>query len=333
MTNDKDSDLSKWNVSANLDGSLTFKSKENGKYLIQAQDGALALADEAEGRKANWGVNMGADGSLEIRNKATGNYLQKNLEGGDLSVASLPHGENSKWDIESDNGAFSSRGLGVTDPSLAAAIGSGLGLAGGAAIVQHATGSDFLNNKPGLSASVGDDSKWEITSNDNGTITIKDKASGNALFQNGDGSLSLSDAKGVASAEWGVTKSKDGDLLIRSALNGNYLMRNDKGDLVSSTAQMGEKSGWVIKSENGLFSSRQAVVGGLRSVGKALAAALAAHGGIAHVQNGASNVCLFFHHLIIIYFVCFSFFFPSNPLFFNRNTSITSPVCLLTSLP
>ena len=291
LSEDKDSELSKWNVSANADGSLTFKSKENGKYLIQAQDGELTLADEAEGRKANWGVSMGADGSLEIRNKATGNYLQKNREGEGLSVASLPHGELSKFDIESDNGAFSSRGLGVTDSSLAAAIGAGLDVAGGDALVQHATGSEYLSNKPGLSGSVADDTKWAITSNDNGTITIKDKASGNVLNQNADGSLSLEEAKdgSVAGQEWGVTKSKDGDLLIRSALNGNFLMRSDKGDLVSSEAQMGPKSGWVIKSENGLFSSRQAKIGALRSVGKALAAALQAHGGVANVQNGSSN--------------------------------------------
>ena len=106
---------------------------------MQAQDGSLTVAEEGTGPAASWGVNMGSDGSLEIRNKATGNYLQKKLEGEELTVSSEPRGDCSKWDIESDNGAFSSRGLGVTDPSLAAAIGSGLVAAGGAALVQHAS--------------------------------------------------------------------------------------------------------------------------------------------------------------------------------------------------
>ena len=165
-----------------------------------------------------------------------------------------------------------------------------------------------------MSSSLGEDCQWDITSNDNGTITMKDKASGKTLFQNGDGSLSLSDdvESGVAGSQWGVTKSKDGDLLIRSTLNGNFLMRNDKGKLVSSPSQLGDKSSWVIKSENGLFSSRQAVVGGRRSVGKALAAALAAHGGVAIVQNGSSNVRIFF----FFFFFFLKLFLKFNLIYF-----------------
>ena len=147
-----------------------------------------------------------------------------------------------------------------------------------------------MNNGPGLSVKCGDDCNWDISSNDDGSLTIKDKESGQVLTQHQDGNLSLSDKENVPASKWGVSKSPNGDLLIRSNLNGNYLQRTPKGKLASSEDPSVARSSWVIKTDNGKFSSRGNGFGSERSLGKALAAALQANGGTALVQNGKSKV-------------------------------------------
>jgi hypothetical protein len=306
-------DETSWDIKASSDGSITLKSKENGKYLSLSDNGEVSLANDSNAGGANWSISRAADGDIQIRNRRTGFFLNQ-AHDGRLVATPSPTGKAS-WIIKSDNGAFSSSGFGIGDRLLAESIAAALAAAGGNALVEHGvshvrngplsrfvfqfslecSSQEYVSNHPSLSKAVEENTAWDLSVNPDGSLSFKSKENGHCLVQDEQGNLEMSINNEFPGAKWFLTRSPAGDLQIRNKASGQYLSRNDDGALHATPESEGKSSSWVVKSDNGAFSSEGFRVGE-QSFGAALAAALARAGGNGLLQHSFNSVCSLASH-------------------------------------
>ncbi len=112
-----------------------------------------------------------------------------------------------------------------------------------------------MNKHLGLNPNADSDSHWEVIAHPDGSWTLKSKADGKFIGLGDDGTIASKEDGDSIVCFWNVSRSSDGNLVLRNKATGDYLERGANGNLSVSSSLDESKGGWVVKSDNGIFSS------------------------------------------------------------------------------
>ena len=271
-------DSSKWGVVMGEKGAAYLRSKESGKYLTQNNDGSLSLSDDKSSNAGWLFCRSGNRQELNLINQQTGDFLSQ--DGDALSTVSEDDAKKGAgatgWNIQTEQ------------TKLAQAIADAIAAHGGVGFLQNGWTQGYANNIPALGPEIEKNSEWSMHATPEGSLVIQSNQTGEYLTQGPNGEISMSDEK-VDGSHWSVALGPDRDLLLSNRMTGDYLTKSqDDVGLATSSEKPAQGGGWVIRSEDGNFStSSQDFLD--QALGTALANALAAAGGNALFQHGATR--------------------------------------------
>ena len=259
-------------------GAAHLRSKENGQYLTQNADGSLSLSADKVPTSSWLFCRSGNRQELNLINQETGDFLSQDGESlKTVSEADAKKGAGcTGWNIQTEQ------------VKLAGAIADALAAHGGVGFLQNGWTQGYANNIPALRPEIEKDSEWSMTATPEGSLCIQSNQTGEYLTQNAGGEIIMSDEK-VDGSYWSVALGPDRDLLLSNRKTGDYLTKSGEGvGLAVSSEKAAQGGGWVIRSEDGNFStSSQDFLDS--AMGTALANALAACGGAALFQHGSTK--------------------------------------------
>ena len=243
-----------WSLALNPDGTLSLKNKENGKFLSQGEHDQVGLSENDQNPSAHWNVARGPDGGLFFTNKATGQFLTRTNDGA-FKTDSESNGKSSSWTVKTDNGVFNSSSSLFGDAALGSSLAAALAACGGSSLLQHGKTKGYVNKNLGFSPNPENDTQWEVSAHPDGSWTLKNKTNGKFVGLSDDGSIALKDEGDSIVSFWTVSRGSDGNIILRNKATGDYLERGANGHLNASPSLDESKAGWIVKSDNGIFSS------------------------------------------------------------------------------
>uniref|UniRef100_A0A7S4K9R2 Uncharacterized protein n=1 Tax=Paramoeba aestuarina TaxID=180227 RepID=A0A7S4K9R2_9EUKA len=252
-------------------GEVTVLHSKSKLFLTQKESGADAQLTEGLGEGSKWKVIDNENGSL-VQNTSTGDYLKLG-DDGSISLEKEA-GAGAFFNVQSKSDFLQKREMMRESAVIAASLVED----GGSKMLRNTRTKKFVTSgdgsAPGLSATLGDTSKWGVVMGEKGAAFLRSKETGQFLTQN-DSGLGFSADKSAASSWLFARSANRKELYVVNQQTGDYISQD--GDSLTTVsekdAKSGANSGWAIQTE-------QVKLAG------AIADALAAHGGVAFLQNG-----------------------------------------------